>query len=111
MVQLVDSRADINGHDEETGTPLMQAASIGNQAIVEFLLGRKADATVVVGGLDALSWAAKHGHTSVCRVLVRAGANASSILHAAAAAAQLALATELRGLVSRLLLFLKTDAV
>jgi len=89
---LLDAGAALNGHPEDTETPLMTAASYGDADVARVLIEAGADleATAApnaggVPGGTALLHAAVFGMTEVVDVLVAAGASIHSIEEAAAA--------------------------
>ncbi|KAJ6002608.1 ankyrin repeat protein [Penicillium sp. IBT 35674x] len=71
-------RSDPEAKDEEWGrTPLLWAASYGDEAVVQVLLEHGADieAEDIICGRTPLSWAVKNGHEAVVKLLL--GKNSS----------------------------------
>jgi ankyrin repeat protein len=59
---LLQYGASLDVRDSDMQTPLMSAAQAGSGAVIELLLGRKADTDLVdLEGRTALSWAATKG--------------------------------------------------
>jgi hypothetical protein len=54
---IVQSKADVNDHDESGLTPLMLAASMGKVDVVKSLIGLKADVDLIVEDKTALFFA------------------------------------------------------
>ena len=72
---LTGGRADVNGRDERGNTPLIEAARMGHDEVVQALLVAKADASAKnEQGQTALALAALGGHDEVVRLLRQAGA-------------------------------------
>lgn len=74
---LLEAGADPNQSDPKRWTPLHEAASRGNPALVQLLLqsGAKVDAREKQNQGTPLHIACFHGNVEICRILLRAGAN------------------------------------
>lgn len=73
---LVDAGADVNRfsplacYDYKIWTPLMMAADIGNYELVALLLEKGADRTIQdTCGKQAIDYAQRQGHTTICKLL------------------------------------------
>ena len=72
---LTHAGADVNAHDRDGVTALMNAAEAGDAGSVTLLLAKAADASAVAAqGYSALTVAAAGGHEAIARSLVAAGA-------------------------------------
>ena len=72
---LAGGKADVNGRDEQGDTPLIEAARLGHDDVVQALLVARADPGVKNdGGQTALAVAAQGGHDEIVRLLRQAGA-------------------------------------
>jgi ankyrin repeat protein len=70
---LLDAGANPNVQNKLGGTPLMWAASYGQDAAVRMLLARGADPRIKdVDGVTAAGWAAKNGRVSLEMILRQA---------------------------------------
>ena len=70
---LLDAGADVNSQAKQKTTPLMAAANVGRAEIVEILLEKGADPTVVnVAQLTALELAKKRNHQQVVAMIEKA---------------------------------------
>ncbi|KZO96536.1 ankyrin [Calocera viscosa TUFC12733] len=88
---------DVNIKDSQGWTPLMIAASAGQDDIVELLIGAGADVKAVnEKGITALHYAASKGRHEIGKLLVASGADSSSRDHGIHRIHQLAVATTSR---------------
>lgn len=72
--RLVEAGADLEDMADYDSTPLANAARLGRQEIVQYLLEAGADPTL--GGCSSvLGNACGHGHWEICSILLDAGAD------------------------------------
>jgi uncharacterized protein len=72
---LVSSKANVNGTDENGNTPLIEAARLGHDDVVQALLTARADVRAKNNeGKTALMLAVQGGHDEIVRLLKQAGA-------------------------------------